>query len=117
MAEYEVYARPTRYEVSVWPDEIECMDSDTWKLAVEYRGEGKWAVSRSRQCLGADGRWDWEPLPSSREDDWLAQHRFPLDAALDLARKHAPGVTINGMTALEVLARHRERHPDGRCRG
>jgi hypothetical protein len=36
---------------------------------------------------------------------------------LDLACKHAPGVKINGMTATEVLAHHRERHPDGNCRG
>lgn len=117
MSEPQIYARARSYEVSVWPDDIECMDSGTWKLTVEYRGGGLWAVLRGGACLGSDGQWDWEPLPSSREDEWLATHRFPLDAALDLARKHAPGVTVNGMTAVEVLARHRERHPDGNCHG
>jgi hypothetical protein len=110
-----VFARPTSYDVSVWPPGTECMDSDTWKLTVEYRGRGKWAVMRHRICLGSDGEWDWESIPSEREDEWLATHRFPLAEALDLARRHAPLVRINGMTAAEVLERHRQRHPDGRC--
>ena len=105
-----VYARVTSYDVSVWPEGIECIDSETWKLTVEYRGHGKWAVTRGRSCLGSDGRWDWEVRPSEREDEWLATHRLPLGEALDLARKHAPHVTINGLTATEALARHRARH-------
>ena len=114
----EVYARVTSYDVSIWPDEIECMDSETWKLNVEYRGHGKWAVTRNgRTCLSAAGEWDWESLPSERTDEWLALHRFPLEEALALARQHAPDVKINDMTATEVLARHRARHPDGNCHG
>jgi hypothetical protein len=113
-----VWARVRSYDVSVWPDDIECMDSETWKIAVEYRSRGKWAVVRpGRVCLGSDGEWGWESIPSEREDEWLATHRFPLAEALDLARKHAPDVKINGMTATEVLARHRVRHPDGGCDG
>lgn len=117
MTEPETHARPTQYDVSIWPPEIECMDSDTWKLTVEYRGRGLWAVCQGRAVLGSDGEWGWEMRPSEREDAWLATHRYPLDAALDLARKHAPQVMINQMTATEVLARHRERHPDGKCHG
>lgn len=110
------YVRPAKYEVSVWPDGIECIDSATWKLDVEYRGRGLWAVSRMSMCLSSAGEWDWEMRPSDREDDWLATHRFPLDEALELARQYAPSVTINGVTAAEVLARHREKHPEG-CDG
>jgi hypothetical protein len=111
-----VWARVRSYDVSVWPDDIECVDSSTWKLTVEYRGRGKWAVTRTgRVCLGSDGEWDWESIPSERQDEWLTAHRFPLAEALDLARRHAPDVKINGMTAAEVLERHRQRHPDGRC--
>jgi hypothetical protein len=113
-----VWARVRSYDVSVWPDDIECLDSETWKLTVEYRGRGLWAVTRGgmRTCLNADGEWDYEMRPSEREDEWLAAHRFSLGDAIDLARRHAPDVTINGLTAVEVLARHRERHPDG-CDG
>ena len=113
-----VWARVRSYDVTIWPEDIECLDSETWKLTVEYRGHGKWAVTRGgmQTCLNIDGEWDYEMRPSEREDGWLASHRFPLGEALDLARRHAPLVMINGMTAAEVLARHRERYPGG-CDG
>jgi hypothetical protein len=113
----DTHARVRCYDVSVWPDEIECMDSETWKLTVEYRGHDLWSVSRGHACLNADEEWDWEMRPSERDDEWLTSHRFSLQKALLLAEKHAPDVTINGMTATEVLERHRQRHPDGNCGG
>jgi hypothetical protein len=105
----KVYIRTTTYEVSVWSDGARdqvstAMNARTWALTVEDRGRGLWAVMRGPYCLDADGALDREPQPSSREDDWLAAHRFTLDEALALAREHAPKVTVNGMTALEVLA-------------
>ena len=109
------YKRETSYDVSVWPPEIECIDSDTWKLIVDYRGNDLWSVNRGAVCLNASEEWDWEMRPSERDDEWIASHRFSLQKALVLAAKHAPNVTINGLTAVEVLARHTERYPDGRC--
>jgi hypothetical protein len=107
----EVYERPTAIEVTIWPEDAECLDAFTWCVTVAYRGRGKWAVLRgdsgSRVCLGRDGKWDHEPSPSSRDDDWLADHRFGKDEALALAREWAPKVDINGYEAVEVLARHR----------
>lgn len=111
----EVYERVTSYDVSVWPPSIECIDSETWKLTVEYRRRGLWAVCRLSCCLHADGTWQREIRPSERDDEWLAVHRFPLERALELAREHAPSVTVNGMTAAFVLARHLERYPEGDC--
>ena len=108
----EVYVRPTQYDVSVFPDAMRedpssALDADTWKITVEYRGAGTWAVCHMGRCLGISGEWDREPRPSSREDPWLEDHRFPLKCALDLAWEHAPKIRINGMTALEILERHR----------
>ena len=111
-----VWSRCTSYDVSVWPPGIECMDSDTWKITVEYRGRELWAVKLLSMCLGRDGEWDYESPPSGGADEWLSEHRFTLAEAMQLAREHAPGVTVNGLTAVEVLARHRARHPDGNCR-
>lgn len=108
----EIYQRVTRYEVSVFPDEMladefSAMDADTWSVVVECRGFGRWAVTRSvRRCLSADGEWDYEPSPSNREDDWLETHRFDLETALRLAAEQAPHITINGLTALDILAKH-----------
>lgn len=100
----EVFVTPVAYQVSIWRDGEESVNADLFTVKVEYRGRGKWAVLRGR-CLGSDGEWDWESIPSEREDDWLASHRFGLEQALELARKHAPRVIVNGMTALEVRLR------------
>jgi hypothetical protein len=116
----ETHARPTEYQVSVFPDEmfdsadmLTASEAHTWSLTVAYRGGGKWAVTNHHQVLGSDGEWDWEPRPSDRGDDWLAEYRFDLDTALSLAREHAPRVTINGYTALDILAKLRERANGG----
>lgn len=82
-------------------------------LAVEDRGNGQWAVTRPRRCLGVDGEWDWEPIPSEREDDWLAAHRFDLATALALAKQAAPTVAVNGITAAQAAARRATGAPAG----
>jgi hypothetical protein len=111
-----IYPRVTEYKVSVFPPEmtdgddvLAAEEAETWSLTVAWRGRGKWAVTRFRHCLGADGEWGFEPSPSNREDDWLATHRFDLETALRFAAEHAPKVTVNGLTALDILAKHRAR--------
>jgi hypothetical protein len=93
----------TEYEVSI------LLEGDTnrslFVITVQYRGEGRWAVTRHGSCLGADGEWSWESIPSEREDAWLAAHRFDLDTALRLARAAAPHVVVNGHTALDAYRR------------
>lgn len=106
MSETEVFTRATAYQVSVIPEDLSPMDADTWSVKVEYRGLGKWAVTKMiNKCLDVDGKWDYEPSSSYREDGWLETHRFDLDTALKLASDAAPHVTINGKTALDILAR------------
>jgi hypothetical protein len=97
-------AYPTAYTVTCLPDETP--DANSWELTVEYRGRGLWAIKRWSNCLSRNGEWDYEHIPSEREDEWLAEHRFPLEEALELAKKAAPDVIVNGMTAADVLAWH-----------
>jgi|SRR6185437_14918371 len=111
-----IYPRVTEYTVSVFPPEmadssdmLTASEVDTWSLTVAWRGEGRWAVMRGPFCLGADGGLDVERRPSEREDRWFTTHRFDLETALRLAAEHAPKVTINGLTALEILAKHQAR--------
>lgn len=117
-----IYPRVTEYEVSVFPDSLRDSDdmltaseANTWVITVAYRGCGKYAVihgsgrSSMPLVLGADGEWDYEPRPSSREDDWLTTHRFDLATAMKLAAEHAPKVTINGVKATEILAKLQRR--------
>lgn len=97
-------ATATAYTVTCLPDDIP--DRSHWSITVEYRGSDTWAVKRWSDCLGRDGEWDYEPNPSSRTDEWIAGHRFPLDETLELAKAAAPQVTVNGFTPAELLAWH-----------
>lgn len=104
------YQRVTRYNVSALPEGFS-VDSHCWDVTVEYRGHGKWAVLQGSCCLGDDGEWSWEPLPSSREDDWLEHHRFTEEEALRLAGEHAWDVCINGLTPVDLIRLHPEAKP------
>ena len=49
-----------------------------------YPGE-KWAVRRLSDCLGVNG-WEYEPLPSSRDDEFYKRCRFDsLESAVAAA--------------------------------
>lgn len=41
-----------------------------------YEGE-RYTVRRLGRCLNKKGRWEWEPIPSSRTDDFYKRCRFP----------------------------------------
>jgi hypothetical protein len=102
----QIVPQVTQYTVCYLPEDN--IDHHTFAITVEYRGTGKWAVLRSRWCLGTDGEWDFEMQPSDREDEWLAAHRFDLDTALRLAVEAAPHVKVNGIAATELW--RTERH-------
>lgn len=90
----------TEYTVSLLP---EGPDASSYEITVSYRGRGLWAVARHRMCLGGDGEWDWESLPSERAEEWLLAHRFDLDTALRLAKEAAPGIVVNGRSAVDAV--------------
>ncbi|MEU5945119.1 hypothetical protein ABZ793_06100 [Micromonospora sp. NPDC047465] len=98
----KIEPRPTEYTVCALPEDD--INAHSYAITVAYRGRGLWAVTRYRRCLGTDGEWDWESIPSEREDEWLATHRFALDEALRLAAEHAPKITVNGWTVADALA-------------
>jgi hypothetical protein len=101
-------ARITAYTVSRLPDD--CPDSDTWSVRVEATGFGRWAVRWFARCLTRDGEWEWEPQPSSRDDEFLARCRFPdLESALKAATEVEPGLTVNGLTSEDVARRWADR--------
>lgn len=95
--------RTTAYAVSCFP--ADDRNGYHFTLKVEYRGRGLWGVFDGPYCLGTDGDFDYEPSPSSRDDEWLSTHRFDLDTALALAKEHAPLMEVNGHTVADVLAR------------
>lgn len=48
----------------------------TVERVMQRDGTRLWAARYESRCLSTSGQWDYEPLPSSRTDEWLAQHRF-----------------------------------------
>lgn len=84
------------------PDHI---DEYHFRITVERRAPNQWAVMHNGYCLHTSGRWDYEPLPSSRTDQWKKSHRFDLETALKKARRMAPDVTVNGWTVEQVIAK------------
>lgn len=93
----------TEYEVSILPEGD--INRPLYTINVSYRGEGRWAAVRHHACLNSKGEWSYELRPSEREDDWLAEHRFNRMTALELARKAAPQIVVNGQTATEAYQR------------
>lgn len=74
-------------------------------VTVEKAGhpEDSFAVRRYGECLSRSGVWHYEPSPSNRSDYWLSKNRFPLEEALERARKAVPKLTMNGRTLAQVV--------------
>ncbi|MEU5660116.1 hypothetical protein ABZ802_31535 [Streptomyces sp. NPDC047737] len=102
----EATVQATEYEVSILPEDD--INRPLFVITVQYRGEGRWAVTRHGSCLGTDGQWEFGIKEYDRGDAWLDAHRFDLDTALRLAREAAPHVICNGHTALDA---YRRTHP------
>lgn len=94
-----VISYASQYTVTCVPDDPH------WDIKVEYRGDHRWAVMHYSQCLGRDGTWSHESIPSERKEEWLADHRFPLAEALIRAQDQAPLVKVNGWTPAMWLTR------------
>jgi hypothetical protein len=59
-------------------------DDITVQRARQISGPPLWAVRYRGQVLNQQGEWEWEPMPSSRTDEFLARCRF-ISAELAIA--------------------------------
>jgi hypothetical protein len=108
---HQVHMKVTGLLISVLPLDHE--EAASFSLKVEWRGKDRWAVTWGpRGCLSRQGTWDYEPLPSSREDDWLEQHRFTKSEAIELAVEQAPKLRAGGWCVLEVLEEIKKQEGD-----
>ena len=58
---------------------------------IEYCGRTGWAVRNTFRCMSINGDWVFEPLPSSRTDEFLKEHRFSSpELALETYIKNIP---------------------------
>ncbi len=54
-------------------------------IHVEPRGEESWAVCCDGDVLNDDEEWEWEPVPSQRDEAFTGRTRFDLADALNMA--------------------------------
>ncbi len=97
-----VHDMVTRRSFSLLP--VDHVDRGVFEVAVEYRGEGRWAVMWLGKCLSTSGDWTFEPIPSSRDDVFLAAHRFGRAEAERLAMMACRTLKMNGHH-VETIAR------------
>lgn len=103
----ELTVRATRYMVNAVPETAP--DAYVFEVAVEWRSEDQWAVMWHSRCLSKSGKWDFEPLSSSRTTRWKNNHRFSFEEAMKRAKEIAPSVTVNGHVAREVARKVRNK--------
>ena len=71
---------------------------DTRRWAVRYRLAGTWR--------SAVGQWDDKPAGRGSEASgrrWYARHAFPLQEAIERAKRAAASLNIKGATIADVL--------------
>lgn len=66
-------------------------DEDRIEEARQSDGSILWAVRRAgTSCLATDGHWEFEPMPSSRDDDFIQRTRYTSpEAALEAWQRRA----------------------------
>lgn len=98
---YTVY--PTGYDDTEIPS-----DKFHFVITVEDRGKG-WAVCWMGDVLNSEGTFEYEPRPSSRDDDFYDRCRFDEEKAKRLALVAVDQLQINGRTFSQAVTYCRER--------
>lgn len=69
-------------------------------ISIEFRGRygerTSWAIVRGRSTLNTDGSWEYEPMPSNRDDAYIARTRFTLEDAYARLKAYQAGQTAGG---------------------
>lgn len=50
-------------------------------------GHGKvWAITRHGSCFNTELEWEWEPMPSSRDEEYLNRNRYTFEDAVKMVK-------------------------------
>jgi hypothetical protein len=79
-------------------DPMAAMDAIYIEQRLQRDGTGLWAVTHRGFTLNTDGEWEYEPQPSSRDDDFLARTRWRTvwDARSAAAKAEVPRASRGG---------------------
>ncbi len=98
--------RVTEYQVSCLPQDGSARGwGGVFDVHVQWSGIGElWAVRANGRVYDGECVELYEPIPSERDDAFLARFRHDLQMALMIAHAVAPFITINGTTAVQAAA-------------
>jgi hypothetical protein len=100
-------ARITEVTYTTLPDDNP--DCIVWRVKAEWRGPGdRWAITRLGYCLSVRGKWDEEPLPSSRTEHFKIRHRFSFQEAMERLAPALETVVINGLVLRDGVLVHQD---------
>lgn len=57
------------------------------EITVELRSASRWCVSNGSCVCNRYGKWEYEPLPSNRGQEFFERTRYSLEEAFEVARK------------------------------
>lgn len=75
-------------------------DARHFRVSVSWRGKDTWALVWMGECWNGSA-WEYEPLASSRDDDFLERCRFTLEDAARIAAGLPDILRVNGRTFAE----------------
>jgi hypothetical protein len=75
----------TEFQFPIYPEGHEFWDIAAVTVTVAKRGDDRWAVLSRSFCHDADGKPEYEHIPSERSDEFKQRFRFDLDSAVRLA--------------------------------
>lgn len=78
-------------------------EANYFSITLSYRGNGLWAIKNRVNAYSRDGKWNYEPLPSSRSDEYITKNRFTLEEAYPLAQKLSHEIRMFKMTPEEFM--------------
>ena len=57
----------------------------TWRGATDEENADRWAITRMGECYNRNkDSWEYEPSPSSRDDDFIQRTRYSLLEAVNI---------------------------------
>jgi hypothetical protein len=54
------------------------------RLEIKERSPGMWAICDGGFVLNNESKWEYEPMPSNRIEEFIKRTRFPLETAMNL---------------------------------
>ena len=74
-----------------WLEEPSVYGEAVIRLCPQISGPHLYKVKKRSWCLSKTGEWDYEPIPSERDDEYLEGHRFAtFEDALAAVRAARP---------------------------